>query len=264
MGATARHAGPPGWPGGRRRRWASSTTRRSMPAWAARAVSSGRATSVSRATTARRWTSNGLKSGPWSRATSASRASSSSTKTWWYFLHSSPSHCTVSVSGATTRHRSARPVRRRRLRTRQASIVLPRPTSSARSQRTGSAAAARSAAWSWWGKSRMRPPRKEPRPSASRREARCRPSRRRARSSTGSTSPLARRSTRSDLGSVGPGSSGARGTRAAPSLARRRVTSPAGNSTRTDRPSTDTTRPGPSSGLWRCVRRSPTFHIRAL
>ena len=24
------------------------------------------------------------------------------TKTWWYFRHSSPSHCTVSVSGATT------------------------------------------------------------------------------------------------------------------------------------------------------------------
>ena len=61
-----------------------------MPASAARAVSSGRATSVSRATTARRCTSKGLKSGPWSRATSASRASSSSTKTWWYFLHSSP------------------------------------------------------------------------------------------------------------------------------------------------------------------------------
>ena len=171
-----------------------------MPACAARAVSSGRATSVSRAITARRWTSNGLKSGPWSRATSASRASSSSTKTWWYFRHSSPSHCTVSVSGATTRHRSARPVRTRRLRTRQASIVLPRPTSSARSQRTGSAAEARSAAWSWWGKSRMRPPRKEPRPSASRSEARCRASRRRARSSTGSTSALASRSTRSDLG----------------------------------------------------------------
>ena len=71
IGATARHAGLPGWPGGRRSRWASSTTRRSMPASTARAVSSGRATSVSRAITARRWTSKGLKSGPWSRATSA-------------------------------------------------------------------------------------------------------------------------------------------------------------------------------------------------
>ncbi len=34
--------GLPGWPGGRRSRWASSTTRRSMPASRARAVSSGR------------------------------------------------------------------------------------------------------------------------------------------------------------------------------------------------------------------------------
>ena len=81
-----------------------------MPACDRRARSArGRATSVSSATTARRWTSNGLKSAPKSRATSASRASSSSTKTWWYFRHSSPSHCTVSVSGATTRQRSARP-----------------------------------------------------------------------------------------------------------------------------------------------------------
>ncbi len=146
IGAIARQAGLPGCPGGRRSRWASSTTRRSMPASTARAVSWGRATSVSRAITARRWTSKGLKSGPWSRTTSASRASSSSTKTWWYFRQSSPSHWTVSVSGATTRHRSARPVRTRRLRTRQASIVFPRPTSSARSQRTGSAEEARSAA----------------------------------------------------------------------------------------------------------------------
>ena len=235
-----------------------------MPASTARAVRSGRATSVSRAITARRWTSKGLKSGPWSRATSASRASSSSTNTWWYFRKSSPSHCTVSVSGATTRHRSARPVRRRRLRTRHASIVLPRPTSSARSQRTGSAAAARSAAWSWCGKRRMRPPRKEPRPSASRRSARCSASSRRAKSSTGSTSPLASRSTRSARGSSVPGSSGARRTSAAPSLARRKVTPAAGNSTTTDRPSTDTTRPAPSSGLCRWVSRSPTLHIRRI
>ena len=55
---------------------------------------------------------------------------------------------------------------------RQASTVLPRPTSSASSQRTGSARVARSATWSWCGKSRMRPPRNEPRPSASRADAR--------------------------------------------------------------------------------------------
>ena len=62
------------------------------------------------------------------------------------------SHCTVRVEGATTRARSARPLRSRRASTRQASTVLPRPTSSARSQRTGSLAAARSATWSWCGK----------------------------------------------------------------------------------------------------------------
>ena len=86
-------------------------------------------------------------------------------KTWWYLRHSSPSHWTVRVSGATTRQRSTRPECTSRFRIRQASMVLPRPTSSASSQRTGSAAVARSATWSWCGKSRMRPPRKEPRPS---------------------------------------------------------------------------------------------------
>ena len=51
---------------------------------------------------------------------------------------------------------------------RQASTVLPRPTSSASSQRTGSLATARSATWSWCGKIWMRPPRNEPRPPACR------------------------------------------------------------------------------------------------
>ena len=55
-----------------------------------------------------------------------------------------------------------------RFRMSDASMVLPRPTSSASSQRTGSLALARSATWSWCGNSRTRPPRKEPRPSASR------------------------------------------------------------------------------------------------
>ena len=62
----------------------------------------------------------------------------------------------------------------RRFRIRQASIVLPRPTSSASSQRTGSLAVARSATWSWCGNRRTRPPRNEPRPSASRTRRRCR------------------------------------------------------------------------------------------
>ena len=65
--------------------------------------------SISSAITARRCTSNGLKSGPKSRATSARRCASSSVKTWWYFRHSSPSHWTVSASGATTRQRSTFP-----------------------------------------------------------------------------------------------------------------------------------------------------------
>ena len=45
-------------------------------------VSSGRSTSVSSAITARRWTSNGLKPAPKSRATSARRGASSSVNTW--------------------------------------------------------------------------------------------------------------------------------------------------------------------------------------
>ena len=50
-----------------------------------------------------------MKSAPKSRATSASRGASSSVNTWWYLRHSSPSHCTVSASGATTRQRSTLP-----------------------------------------------------------------------------------------------------------------------------------------------------------
>ena len=52
IGATARQAGSPGWPGGRRSRCASSTTSRSMPAATACSVSRGRAISVSSAITA--------------------------------------------------------------------------------------------------------------------------------------------------------------------------------------------------------------------
>ncbi len=47
----------------------------------------------------------------------------------------------------------------RRFRISAASTVLPRPTSSASSHRTGSGALARSATCSWWGNSRTRPPR---------------------------------------------------------------------------------------------------------
>ena len=144
---------------------------RRATAWS---VSCGRSISISSAITARRCRSNGLKSAPKSRATSARRCASSSVNTWWYFRHSSPSHCTVSASGATTRQRSTLPACTSRFRISDASMVLPRPTSSASSQRTGSLALARSATWSWCGKSRTRPPRNEPRPSASRSASRCR------------------------------------------------------------------------------------------
>ena len=148
IGATARYSGSPGCPRRRRSRCASSTTSRSMPAATACPVSSGRSTSVSSATTARRWTSNGLKPAPKSRATSARRGASSSVNTWWYLRHSSPSHCTVSVSGATTRQRSIVRVCSSRFMISAASMVLPSPTSSASSQRTGIRAVARSATWS--------------------------------------------------------------------------------------------------------------------
>jgi hypothetical protein len=54
--------------------------------------------------------SNALKPSPKSRDTSARRSESSSVNTWWYFRHNSPNHCTVSVSGATTRHRVTLPM----------------------------------------------------------------------------------------------------------------------------------------------------------
>ena len=95
-----------GMTGGRRSRCASSMTSRSMPALTACAPRSGRLTSVSSASTARRWTSKGLKPAPKSRATSARRGGSSSVNTWWYLRHNSPSHCTVSASGTMTRQRS--------------------------------------------------------------------------------------------------------------------------------------------------------------
>jgi hypothetical protein len=53
-----------------------------MPAATAAWVSRGFATSISIEITAWRWTSKGLKSLPWSFATSCRRASSSSTNTW--------------------------------------------------------------------------------------------------------------------------------------------------------------------------------------
>ena len=80
-----------------------------MPARTAWSVSCGRSISISSAITARRCTSNGLKSGPKSRATSARRCASRSVNTWWYFRQSSPSHWTVRASGATTRQRSTFP-----------------------------------------------------------------------------------------------------------------------------------------------------------
>ena len=64
IGATARQAASPGCPGGRRRRCASSTTSRSMPARTAWSVNSGRSISISIEITARRCSSNGLKSSP--------------------------------------------------------------------------------------------------------------------------------------------------------------------------------------------------------
>ena len=120
--------------------------------------------------TARRWTSNGLKSGPKSRATSARRCVVEQREDLVVLAPqlAQPLHgqrLGRDDEAAFDLSRCARS----RFRIRQASMVLPRPTSSASSQRTGSLALARSATWSWCGKSRMRPPRKEPRPSASRR-----------------------------------------------------------------------------------------------
>ena len=261
-----------------------------MPAATAWSVSCGRSISISSAITARRCTSNGLKSAPKSRATSARRGESSSVKTWWYFRQSSPSHWTVSASGATTRQRSTFPACTSRFRMSEASMVLPRPTSSASSQRTGSVALARSATWSWCGKSRMRPPRNEPRPSASRRARRCRMSRRVTKSSTSSRSPRARRSRSAPSSSSGHSSwdaaarpfasrsvpSGSRaatvvssrvavirtgrpglrftGISASVLAASRSVVLERGNSTTSARPSSAVTRPMPSSGLKRWVR----------
>ena len=269
-----------------------------MPARTAWSVSSGRSISISSAITPRRCTSNGLKPSPKSRFTSASRGASSSVNTWWYLRHSSPSHCTVSESGATTRQRSTRPVCTSRLRISAASTVFPRPTSSASSHRTGSVALARSATCNWWGKSRTRPPRNGPRPSASRSVSRCRMSSRVRKSPSSSTSPSASRSSRALSSAIGHSAwvgtvcpfarrivpSGSRaatvvssrvaetrtgrprlrstGASAAVSAPKRKVVLECGNSATTTRPSSAVTRPMPSSGLKRWVRRSPGVQVR--
>ena len=163
---------------------------RSMPAATAWSVSSGRSTSVSSAMTARRWTSNGLKPAPKSRATSARRGASSSVNTWWYLRHSSPSHCTVSASGATTRQRSICRVCSRRFMISAASMVLPRPDlvgeQPAHRDRGRSRARRRAAGAGTAGRVRRGT---SPRPPASRVASRCRMSSRVRKSSVSSISP---------------------------------------------------------------------------
>ena len=221
----------------------------------ARSARAARPASRARST-ARRWTSNGLKPAPKSRATSARRGASSSVNTWWYLRHSSPSHCTVSASGATTRQRSICRVCTRRFRISAASIVLPRPTSSASSQRTGSRrsrAPRRGAGAGRAGRVRRGTSRgRRPRAVASR----CRMSRRVRKSSTSSSSPAASRSSsdRSRAARRAP----PRGTSASLLAASRSVVPPRGKWTTRTRPSMAVTRPVPSSGLKRWVRWSPT------
>ena len=142
----------------------------------------------------------------------------------------------------------------------------------------------------------MRPPRNEPRPSASRMAARYNASRRRANAPRVSISPDASRSTsdsstlsghrveastsRPSLSWTTPASSSLEiitsspvarsvalepglklsGRSASESVASVRTVSVSGKRTVTLRTSTDFTRPGPRSGLWRWVRRSPVFH----
>ena len=175
------------------------------------AVSSGRATSVSSATTTRRWASNGLKS----RAEVARDVGEPLLVEQHEDLVVLPPQLAQPLHGQRLGRDHETPLGAARAdevvqdQARLDGLAEARPRRRAASA-PGRRAVARSAAWSWCGKRRMRPPRNEPRPSASRSEARCSASRRSAKSSTGSRSPLARRSTRSDLGSVGPGSSGAR------------------------------------------------------
>jgi hypothetical protein len=92
-------------------------------------------------------------------------------------------------------------------------------------------------------------------------------------SETGTTSPCCRRYcpsgsasatvTRRPVGSctAEAPAANATGTSAGSPAARRSVRPAVGNSTTSVRPSRETTRPVPRSGLWRWLRRSPGFHI---
>ena len=116
-------------------------------------------------------------------------------------------------------------------------------------------ALARSATYSWCGKSLTRPPRKEPRASASRKDRRWSASTRVRNSFASSTSPAARRSVRGrSTSSVEWSESGSTWINASVLAARRSLVPERGNSTTSARPSMAMTRPTPSSRLKRWVR----------
>ena len=168
-------------------------------------------------------------------------------------------------------------------------MVLPSPTSSARSQRTGSLAVARSATWSWWGRAGRAPEERsktvgfayfeeaqEVQPDqeildvveiAEREAFDERPSRSSGHSSSDAqVRPLASRTFPSSSGSATAVSSlvamirtgrpalRSTGISASVSAASRSFVPERGNWTRIARPSSAATRPIPSSGLKRCVR----------
>ncbi len=130
-----------GMPGGRRRRCASSTTSRSMPAATACAVSCGSAVSVSRAITARRCTSNGLKPAPKSRVHVGQPRLVEQRE---HLVILAPQLAEPLHGQRVGRHhQAALDAARVHEAVRESGTprsVLPRPTSSASSQRTGSAA----------------------------------------------------------------------------------------------------------------------------
>ncbi|MNN54245.1 hypothetical protein D3C81_1690520 [compost metagenome] len=144
------------WSSCQTRWWASSTTIRSQPAANSASWAFSSSTSHSRATSASWASSNGLLA-----SLSMKRSASNSATCRLKRRRISTSHWCWRFSGTRISTRLARPVSNWRWITRPASMVLPRPTSSASSTRGALRSATSRAMCNWWAMGWARQP---PRP----------------------------------------------------------------------------------------------------